>query len=387
MRYSDSILGNLLKPISRRWFDALVDRHDGNAYDKSFSSWDHLVTLVYAQLGGAQSLRGLEAAWNANAHHHYHLGVGKLARSTLADANARRPLAIFTETFAMLSNLVDRTARREGAEMVRLIDSSPIPLGKLVDWAKWNGRIKGLKLHVVYDPIADNPTHITITDATVNDIEVGRQVPIAAGCTYVFDKAYCLYRWWARLDEVEARFVTRMKKTARFRAYHWRPLTKRKGDGFTLLDDAEVRLVSKGDSKLAIPMRRLRLKRDNGEKITLLTNDLERSAIDIAGLYKTRWQIELLFRWIKQHLKVRKFLGNSPNAIRLQLTAAMIAYLLLRIAARQNGLKISVLRFTELVGLRLFTRRSIAQIDKPPDVHPSKARPRHSPDQLAFAYA
>ncbi len=234
---------------------------------------------------------------------------------------------------------------------------------------------------------APNPTHIAITDANVNDIEVGRQVPIAAGCTYVFDKAYCLYRWWTRLDEVEARFVTRMKKTARFRAHHWRPLKKRKGCGFTILDDAEVRLVSKGDSKLAIPMRRIRLERDNGEKITLITNDLERAAIDIAGLYKTRWQIELLFRWIKQHLKVRKFLGNSPNAIRLQLTAAMIAYLLLRIAARQNCLKISVLRFTELVGLRLFTRRSIAQIDKPPDVHPSKARPRHSPDQLAFAYA
>jgi putative transposase len=387
MRYSDSILGNLLKPISRRWFDGLVDRHDGNAYDKSFGSWDHLVALAYAQLGGAQSLRGLEAAWNANAHHHYHLGVGKLARSTLADANARRPLAIFTETFAMLSTLVDRTARREGAEMVRLIDSSPIPLGKLVDWAKWNGRIKGLKLHVVHDPVADNPVHIAITDATVNDIEIGRQAPIEAGCTYVFDKAYCLYRWWTRLHEADARFVTRMKKTARFRAHRWRPLRKRKGDGFTILDDADVTLVSKGDSRLAIPMRRIRLKRDQGTKLTLITNDLERSAIEIAGLYKTRWQIELLFRWIKQHLKVRSFLGKSPNAIRLQLTAAMIAYLLLRIAACQNHIKIPELRFTELLGLRLFMRKSIAQIDKPPDVNPSKARPKHSTDQLAFTYA
>ena len=113
MRYSDSILGNLLKPISRRWFDALVDRHAGNAYDKKFGSWDHLVALVYAQLGGIESLRALEAAWNANAHHHYHLGVGPLARSTLADANARRPLAIFAETFAKLSGLADRLVRRK----------------------------------------------------------------------------------------------------------------------------------------------------------------------------------------------------------------------------------------------------------------------------------
>src|SRR5882757_8495783 len=298
MRYSDSILGNLLKPISRRWFDALVDRHAGNAYDKRFGSWDHVVALVYAQLGGIGSLRALEAAWNANAHHHYHLGVGKLARSTLADANARRPLAIFIETFAKLSGLADRTLRREGDEMIRLIDATPVPLGKLIDWAKWNGRIKGLKLHVVYDPAADNPTHIAITDANVNDIEVGRQLPIEAGCTYVFDKAYCLYRWWTRLHEAEARFVTRMKTTARFRAYQWRPLKKRKACGFTILDDAEVRLVSKGNAKLAIPMRRIRLKRQGGEKITLITNDLQRSAIAIAGLYKTRWQIELLFRWI-----------------------------------------------------------------------------------------
>lgn len=115
MRYSDSTLGHLLKPLSRRWFDALVDRHAGNAYDKKFGSWDHLVALVYAQLAGISSLRGLEAAWNANAHHHYHLGVGRLSRSTLSDANKRRPLAIFGETFTCLSRQADRLARREGA--------------------------------------------------------------------------------------------------------------------------------------------------------------------------------------------------------------------------------------------------------------------------------
>src|SRR5689334_1536476 len=196
MRYSDSILGHLLKPLSRRWFDALVERLAGNAYDKKFGSWDHLVALVFAQLSGIPSLRGLEAAWNANAHHHYHLGVGKLARSTLADANGRRPLAIFAETFAKLSGLADRLARREGQEMLRLLDASPIPLGKVVEWAKRNGRIRGLKMHVVYDPVRDNPSFVDITDANVNDIEVGRTVPIEAGFTYVFDKGYCRYDWW-----------------------------------------------------------------------------------------------------------------------------------------------------------------------------------------------
>jgi IS4 transposase len=387
MRYCDSILGSILKPISRRWFDALVDRHDGDAYGKTFGSWGHLVALVYAQLGGISSLRALEAAWAANSHHHYHLGVGELARSTLSDANARRPAAIFSETFGQLSQLADRLMRREGGDMVRLLDSTPVPLGKVVEWAKRNGRIRGLKMHVVYDPTSDTPSLAEITDANVNDIEIGRTVPIEAGAIYVFDKGYCRYDWWTSIDDAGACFVTRMKSNARFRAQSWLPVPQPKGAGFTILDDAVVKLLSKGDSKLAIPMRRIRLRRDNASKITLLTNDLQRSALEIATLYRTRWQIELLFRWIKQHLRIRSFLGRNPNAIRLQLLAAMIAYLLLRIAARLSCLAIPAIRFAELVEQRLFSRTAIAEIDRPNRCNPSSAAPRHSPDQMVFHYA
>src|ERR1022692_2608143 len=137
MRYVDSIFGSLLKPINRRQFDAIVERNDGDAYDKTFTSWDHLVVLIFAQLSHAEGLRGLEVGFNANAHHHYHLNVGKLARSTLSDANARRPVGVFGQTFTMLADLADRQTRREGTEMLRLIDASPIPLGKICQWAKW----------------------------------------------------------------------------------------------------------------------------------------------------------------------------------------------------------------------------------------------------------
>jgi IS4 transposase len=387
MRFSDSIFGHILKPISRRRFDAIVDNHHGNAYDKEFKSWDHLAVLIFAQLSGIEGLRGLREVWNANSHHHYHLGVGKVARSTISDANARRPPAIFTETFAMLSGLAGRGPKQEGDEMLRLIDSSPVPLGQLIKWVKWNGRIRGLKLHVVYDPESDNPVDIAITHANVNDVEIGEQVRIEAGCTYVFDKGYYKYQWWTAIHDAGALFVTRQKIRARFRAVRRLPLGKRKGDGFTVIDDAEVKLVSKGDSKLAIPMRRIRVKRDKGAKITLLTNDFKRSAVEIAALYKKRWQIELLFRWIKQHLKIRSFLGRNDNAIRLQIVAAMIAYILLRIAARQNQLAIPIIRLADLLKERLFTRRAIAKIDKPPDVHPSKARTRFYPDQLELRYA
>jgi putative transposase len=387
MRYCDSIFGRLLEPISRRRFAAIVDRHDGDAYDKSFNSWDHLVALVFAQISGADRLRTLATIWNANAQLHYHLDVGLLKRSTLSDANARRPLAVFAETFEMLSGLAGRVLQREGGEMLRLIDATPIPVDEFVEWAQWNGRTRGLKLHVVYDPAADQPLRIAITPATVNDVEVGQQVPIEAGATYIYDKAYCSYAWWTRIAEAGALFVTRQKKNARYRALCWRPLAQTRSEGFTVIDDAEVKLVSKGNAKLAIAIRRVRIRRDDGTKMTLITNDLQRSAIEIAALYKTRWQIELLFRWIKQHLKIKRFLGRSHNAICLQLIAAMIAYLLIRIAARQNRIEIPPIRLLELLATRLSMRVPIAHIDKPPPVNPSHAQPRCCPDQMEFCYA
>ena len=178
MQFLDSIFGSLLKPIDRRRFRAIVEGCNGDAYDKTFKSWDHVVALVYAQLSGADSLRAIETGFNANSHHHYHLGVGSIARSTLSDANARRPVEVFAQTFTMLADKADRHTRHEGAEMVSLIDSSPIPLGKTCDWATWNGRIRGMKMHVVYDPNADCPRCVEITAATVNDVEIGREVEI-----------------------------------------------------------------------------------------------------------------------------------------------------------------------------------------------------------------
>jgi IS4 transposase len=386
MRYVDSTLGGLLKPINRRQFQAIVDRHNGDAYDKSFKSWPHLVTLIFAQLGSIDSLRGLVVGFNANTHHHYHLNVREVARSTLSDANERRPVGVFAETFTTLAAMVDRQTRLEGAAMIRLIDSSPVPLGKICKWAKWNGRIRGMKMHVVYDPNADCPRCVEVTDATVNDVEIGRQVEIEAGATYVFDKGYCHFGWWKKINDAGAFFVTRVKANTRLRVTKRRYVRKVYGDGFKIIDDTEVVLASKGDSRLPIPLRRIKVKRDQGGTITLITNRLDCSAVEMAQLYKGRWQIELLFRWIKQHLNIRKFLGANENAIRLQVLAAMIAYLLLRIAARVNCVKIPVLRFAELVCQRIFMRRPISEIHKPPPVNTSKSQQRASRDQMEFCY-
>jgi putative transposase len=228
---------------------------------------------------------------------------------------------------------------------------------------------------------------VEVTPANVNDVEIGRQAPIQAGATYVFDKGYCRFDWWQKINDYGAFFVTRSKVNTRLRSIKRRTNRKRKGDGFKIVADDEVVLASKGDSRLKMPLRRIKVRRDKGGLITLLTNDLSRTAVEIAALYKSRWQIELLFRWIKQHLDIRKFLGTNDNAIRLQVLAAMIAYLLLRLAARVHCITMLPLRLAELVRQFLFTRRPIAAIDTPPPINPSHRKSRNSPNQIEFCYA
>ncbi len=384
MRYQNTVLGNLLKAVSRRRFAAMVGRHEGDKYIKDFSSWDHLVTLVFAQFSGVSSLRELVAVWNAQAAHHYHLGSGPVCRSTLSDANRRRPSAIFAEAFAALSQLAGCSLPRQGNAVLRLIDATPIPLTSLHKWATWNGRTRGLKGHVVYDPDADRPVRLEITAATVNDVVVGRRQPIEPGATYVFDKAYVDYAWWYRLHEAGCCFVTRPKGNVPLTLVEERSVSPADRQNGAIETDSVVELASQQRARLPIRLRRVALRRQDGRQLTILTNDLERSAAEIAALYRKRWQIELLFRWIKQHLKIRAFLGRSENAIRLQIFAAMIAFLLLRIAARDSRSNLLALRFADLVRTRLFERRPVTGIEQPPP--PPQLR-SDAQNQFNFAYA
>jgi putative transposase len=382
VRYENTVLGELLKALPRRVFGSMVSRHAGDRYVKGFHSWDHLVMLLFAQLSGVSSLRELVELWNVQAPHHYHIGAGPVRRSTLADANCRRPSAIFAELFAHLSGAASGALRRQGGQVLRLIDATPVPLTSLHHWAGWNGRTRGLKAHVTYDPDADRPVHLAITAATVNDVVIARDQPLEPGAIYVFDKAYVDYRWWQRMHDARCLFVTRPKSNVPFAVLKERRL--RPSDrAAAILADATVRLASQQKSLLPVKLRRIQLRRDDGRVLTILSNDLKRPAAAIANLYRKRWQIELLFRWIKQHLKIRAFLGRSENAIRSQICAALIAYLLLRLAASRSRAAIPALRFIDLVRARLFDRCPIARIDKPKPPPPS---PKISPNQLALAH-
>jgi IS4 transposase len=366
--HHNTVFASILKFIPRRRFDRYVKRHQGDRYAKSLSTWCQFTALIYGQLSNASSLRAIAAGWNAQAQHHYHLGGGQICRSTLADANARRPADIFLDTFNDLSFGANRQLRRDAGPIIRLIDSSPIPVSKLCAWATSNGRTSGLKLHVVYDPIADHPRIADISPANVNDVTVGRETTMEPGAIYVFDKAYSDYRWWRAMHEAGSTFVTRPKSNVKFKVLKTDPLEPHSGDGFTVIKSEIVEHETRSHVRLTMPLRRITIRRHQDKKVlVVITNDITASSDEIASLYKMRWQIELLFRWIKQHLKVRNFLGRSENAIRIQVLVAMIVYLLLRLAAKGEGVNLLPLRFAELVGACLFERKTITHIDKPPE--------------------
>lgn len=323
------------------------------------------MALLYGQLSGAQSLREIEAGLMSHRARLYHLGVQAPARSTLADANATRPCQVFTGLFAHMVGQAQRGLRKTIGEAVRLIDSTGLRLSGLSQWAHFSTGVNGAKLHVVYDPHADRPLYAALTTARVNDIIAAKDMPIEAGATYVFDLGYYDYGWWAKLHAAGCRIVTRFKKNTALSCVADRPVVV----GSPVLSDRighlPQRMARSRKNPFQDPVREITLRIPTGKVLRILTNDLQAPAEEIADLYKTRWQIELFFRWIKQTLKIRHFLGTSENAVRIQVAVALIAFLLLRLAKDAAKTVNSPLAFARLVRANLMHRRPINALLKP----------------------
>jgi len=376
MRYQSTVFGQLLKEIPRGWFDRVAAAHHEGRAKRRLTPWAHLVSMVFAQLGGARSLRDVERMLERQRGTFAHLDLQTVRRATLADANATRSAGLFETVAARLSGrFAGRGAKREA---LRLIDATHIFAGRRVE--QWSGG--GLKLHVVFDPTLDRPTCFAVTPERVNDVTAAKLMPIEAGATYVFDKGYYDFGFWARLHQQGCRFVTRLKKHASVRLCEERsPL----GGGilFDRVVQLSERLASQRRNPLAEPVRLIGVTIDTGRQITLLTNDLTAPAVDIASLYKARWQVELFFKWIKQNLKIAHFFGTSRNAVTTQIMAALIAYLLLRLAQ---------VRCRAVLGLQAIARLMPAFVLVRTPLHPILNAPRpptfplQSP-QIAFPYA
>lgn len=335
--YSNTRFQQFLEDLPRSLVDRISAEYGSNRYDKSFDTYTHLVTLVFAQIMNTRSLRELEVGFNAHAFAHYHLGVSSLRRSTLSDANQRRNPEVFKELVENLMAGLHRQQRRELKDLLYLLDSSPIQLkGRGFEWAKDTAtrNHQGIKLHLMIEAKTLSPAYLKLTPANINDITPAKQdiVP-EAGATYVFDKGYTDYCWWSHIDQAGAYFVTRFKKNAGIECQEKRTIPEEEAERIGRDEIVAFRYKSnRGGHKNTYhgkALRRIEVLRPGERPLILATNDLESSASDIAELYRRRWGIELFFKWLKQNLKLKRFLGRSQNAVLLQLYAAIIAYLLL----------------------------------------------------------
>src|SRR5690554_1157672 len=307
--YRNTRFSEILKGLPRSVFEKHAQQLGADKHCKGFRAWDQLIALMYAQIVGASSLREVETGFNSQKRHHYHLGTREVRSSTFADANHKRPAALFES----VCHKVGRRFRQDVGDFLHLLDSTPIPLKGLGydDWTRDNhsSRTQGLKVHVLMTSDTCTPLESIITAPNVTDIEIGRQIPVEKGQTYVFDKGYCDYNWWYQLHCSGAYFITRFKSNAGVDVHLERTIDELEHPH--ILGDQLVSFRNKrpGGKRVnqyhGTPLRRVTVKRENGKPpLVLATNDQETPAHIIAERYKARWGIELFFKWLKQNLKI-----------------------------------------------------------------------------------
>lgn len=379
MRHQNSVFHALLKQVPWSVFDKLVDEHRADRGVRRLTTKGQFVALLYGQLAGAASLREIETAMTSHGARLYHLGGDEISRSTLADANATRPHEVFGKLFSAMAGRAGRGLRRATQGAVRLIDSTGIRLAGIAsDWARFSNDVRGAKAHVVYDPDAEAPLYLAVTPARVNDIVAARAMPVEPGATYVFDLGYYDFAWWARLDEAGCRIVTRLKANTPLADVEERALPEGSSLSYDRVGLLPARQAAARKNPLDKRVREIGVVLDDGRTMRVVSNDLQAPAQDIADLYKRRWAIELFFRWVKQTLRIKHFIGRSENAVRIQIAVAMIAYLLLRLAHDAVKIIPTLLAFSRLVRANLMHRRDLRHIAKPPEI------PKPDTKQLAL---
>ena len=382
MHHHNSVFHSVLKQVPWAAFDGLVARHGGDVRVRHLSTKSQFVALLYGQLSGASSLREIVSGLESHAARLYHLGADRVRRSTLSDANGRRPAEVFSDLLALMMQAAHRGLRRKLGEAVYLIDATSLALGeRSAGWARFSAGVCGAKVHVIYDAGADCPIYAAVSAAKLNDITAAQQMPIEAGATYVFDLGYYDYAWWAKLTAAQCRIVTRFKTNTPLSVLAERSVEP----GTNVLSDRigflPPRQAMSRRNPMRNPVREVRLTTHTGKVLRILSNDLHASAQEIADLYKRRWAIELFFRWVKQTLKITRFLGTSENAVRIQIAVALIAFLLLRLAQATQKAIISPLTFARLVRANLMHRRRLDRLLEP------EITPTANPNQIEIQWA
>ena len=359
--HQNTVFRQLANRLPWAALERAIAEHRADRGVRKLRTREMLLSLLYAQLAGARSLRDIEALLESQPERRYHAGLPLARRSTLSDALAARPTAVFTAVLGALIPLLTRKLRREIGDCVRLIDATPLRLSSLSgDWARFSAQVCGAKAHIVYDPDADCPLYCSVTPARVNDITAAKEMPIEPGATYVFDLGYYDFGWWAKLDEAGCRIITRLKVNTRFSVIEERPLPLEPGnilsDRIGFLPERQAR---SRQNPMAQAVREVRVTTESGTVLRLFTNDLDAPAAEIARLYRRRWAIELFFRWVKQMLRIGHFYGESESAVAIQVTVALIAFVLLKLAHAAQGTVEGLTQFARLACAMLMQQRPL----------------------------
>ena len=366
MSYSNTIMRQLLDLIPRHQFETLVSKLGGDHYVKKFTTWNQFTTLLYSQASGKNSLRDIQNGLAAQFSKLYHLGFpDAICRSTLSDANAKRDWHIFEGLFY---RLLERCQSIAPAHKFRFknplftLDATVIDLClAMFPWAKFRKAKGALKLHCQLDMAGQIPSFVSVTHGKVHEISVAKQFfALIPDSIYCFDKGYIDFGWFRRIKEAKAFFVTRAKDNLAYRIAGQHPADKKRG----VLKDAEIELTgfyTHDDYPYSLRLIRYH-DAETDKTFEFLTNNLFLSALTIAQIYKARWQVEAFFKWIKQNLKIKSFLGTSKNAVLTQIWVAMSYYLLLAYIKFQTKYRFSLFYLHRIIKETLLDKLSLVDL-------------------------
>jgi len=378
MNEGRTVFAQLLDCLPKYEFDKCVARYHGNRRVRKLPAYEHFLVLAFAQLTWRESLRDIETCLASFGPKLYHAGIRHpIARSTLADANENRDWRIFADFAQVLiqqatSLYADEPFLFELQAAAYALDATTIDLClSLFPWATFRQHKAAIKLHTLLTLQGNFPTVIIVSTGSVHDVNILDQLVWEAGAFYIMDRAYLDFARWHRLHQCGAFFVTRAKQNFRCARRYSRPVDKTTGLRF---DQTVVLTGLVAQRDYPGPLRRIGYRDPaTGKGLVFLTNNFTVPALTIAQLYRGRWQIELFFKWIKQHLRIKAFYGTSPNAVRTQIWTAIAVYLLVAILKKRLQLEASLYTILQILSLTLFEKMPILQAltQQPPNPTPS----------------
>jgi len=386
MNHHHTLLGQMLQMFSRFEFQKAVFETGAEYHSRGFTSWNHFVAMLFGQLAGQDSLRGIEAGLATQSKTLYHLGIRPTHRSTLAYANEHRTHELFKKIFLAMLSKCERIAPKHKFRFknpLYSMDATVISLClSLYNWAKFRTTKGAVKLHLKLNHSGYLPTFMVMTAGKVHETQVAPSIPLERGDVAVSDRGYTDFSWFKTLDDKDVFFVTRTKRNAQYRVTERKDVSRFK----YILSDQVIELKGfYSKQKYLSMLRRIRSKDpDTGKSIDILTNNFIWSAQTIARIYKERWQIELFFKAIKQQLKVKSFVGTSKNALLSQLWVALITYLLLSYLKFKSKFSWSLYTLCSILPANLFARRNLWDWLNEPFHERSKTPPEVT--QLKFSF-